>query len=68
MLTPSVNCRYSVAMEKRNTQAKVTVQVRMSATEKRVFLARAKSLGLTLSAWLRMIAHSNVANKTEGQP
>lgn len=54
-------------MDKGKTQARTTVQVRMSAAEKRAFLARAKSLGLSLSAWLRMLAHSNVANKTEGQ-
>jgi hypothetical protein len=54
-------------MKKAKKQARVTVQVRMSVTEKRAFLARAKSLGLSLSAWLRMLAHSNVADKTEGQ-
>jgi antitoxin component of RelBE/YafQ-DinJ toxin-antitoxin module len=35
----------------------VTVQIRMTPAEKREFTAAAKALGLSLSAWLRMVAH-----------
>lgn len=45
-------------MKKQTKQTNVTVQLRMSRAEKRAFTAAARTLGLTLSAWLRMVAHN----------
>ncbi len=47
-----------MAAMKTTKQAGVTVQLRMSRVEKVKFSAHAKSLGLSLSAWLRMVAHN----------
>jgi hypothetical protein len=48
-------------MAKVKTQARVTVQFRMLPAERKTFTAAAQKVGLSLSAWLRMIAHNEVA-------
>jgi DNA-directed RNA polymerase specialized sigma24 family protein len=50
-------------MAREKAPAKITVQFRMSAAERKTFAAQAKRKGLSLSAWLRMIAHNEVANE-----
>jgi hypothetical protein len=54
-------------MARTKARAKITVQFRMSAAERKTFAAQAKRKGLSLSAWLRMIAHNEVANERKGE-
>jgi hypothetical protein len=56
-LAPVVACRYNGGMKKRREQAEesAVVQIRIAAAQKKLLTAAAKRMGLSLSAWARLV-------------
>jgi hypothetical protein len=56
-LAPVVTCRYNDGMKKGREQVEegAVVQIRIAATQKKLLMAAARRMGLSLSAWARLV-------------